>query len=118
MHDGRHAAVIGLVHARIDAERPLIQAPIFPHADIVVDLAVTPLDRDTARQLQHVPKLIDPGTDADHDIVAGYLAVAGDDCGDRRRIAAEFEALDFDAGHDAHAFSFGLRGKAVDRGGV
>ena len=101
MDNRRHVPVIGLVHVGIDAKRALLQAPVFPHAHAVMHLAVAPLDRNGARQIQHVPDLVDPWADADHDIIAGDAPLVGQDGGHGLRVAAEFEAGDRGTGHDA-----------------
>src|SRR5690606_34327082 len=110
--------IIGLVHVRVDAKRSLLQAPVFPHANTVMRLAVFALDGDGARQFKHVPDLIDPRPDADNDIVTSDFAFVRQKRGNGGRIAAKLEALDFETGHDAYTLGLGFRGKTIDRGGV
>ncbi len=118
MNDRRHLAVVGLVHVGIDAEGALLQAPVFPHAHAFVHDAVATLDRDSSRQLEHVPDPVHPWTDGDDDIVTGNLALVGHETGDGPAVGAEFEARHLDPGHDADAFAFRLRGEAMHRGGI
>ena len=76
MQHRREAPVIGPVHMRIDAERAFLETPELPHRHVVADLAVG-LDGDLLRQLEQVPDLVDPGTDADHHRLAGDPALIG-----------------------------------------
>ena len=116
MDHRRGAAVVGLLGLRVDAQRALLQAPVGPHLDALVILAVLAVDRDVRGQLEHVPAVLDPGADADHDVVGLDTALVRLDGGDG--IALHAETGHADAGDDANALGLGLRGQAVHGRGV
>ena len=118
MDHRRHPAVIGLLHIRIDAERAFLRGTSSSTSRTSsCTLPSRPLIVMRLRQLEHVPDRVDPGADADDDIVAG----------DRPRLvlsavtAPEFEPnskpVHLDAGQDAHALGLGLgrRGRTSRR---
>src|SRR5680860_1564349 len=88
-HRGK-ASVIGPVHGGVNAERAFLEAPELPHRHVAANLAVG-LDGDLLRQLEQVPDLVHPGTDAYHHGLASDAALVGVERRDRARVRAELE---------------------------
>ena len=79
--------------------------------------AVTSLDADGARQIQHLPNILDPGAGGHHDVVAFDAAAIGLHGGDGAAASA-LESGYLDSGQDSHALRFHLVGKAVEAAGI
>ncbi len=117
MQHRRHRAVLQRQQLGVDADLALLQIPVRPHVLVAVHLPVGRVHVKRVGEAQHRPDALDPGADADHDLLDLDVALVGVDLGDRPTRVG-LESGDADAVDQAGAGLLGLSGETVQRGHV
>ena len=100
--------------ARVDVDLALLEIPVRPHRQVLVDRAVGLAHVEVVGEPEHLPERRDPRADGDDDLLDVDGAFVGvDSC--CRPGAVEVESGDLDACFDASAGGAGLVGEAEHR---